>query len=310
MTASRFSAATLVVRDYDEAIAWFTEILGFVLLEDARRSETKRWVRVAPAKGGTALLLARTATPAQSARVGDQTGERVAFFLDTDDFARDHAAFLARGVNFVEAPRHEEYGTVAVFTDLYGNRWDLVERKAQPPDESSSFLFSEALPLLERTPATLHALLAGLPGAWIAANEGPGTWSASDVLGHLIHGERTDWITRTEHILKHGATLPFAPFDRDAMLRDGTGRPLATSLEEFAALRTSNLARLRGLQLTSVDLDRPGLHPALGTVTLGQLLATWVAHDLSHLAQIARVMAKRYRSAVGPWRAYLPLLDR
>ena len=126
----------------------------------------------------------------------------------------------------------------------------------------------------------------------------------------LIQGERTDWITRTEHILARGADLPFVPFDREAMLRDGTGRSLAELLDTFATLRTSSLARLAALRLTPADLDRPGLHPALGPVTLGQLLATWVAHDLGHLAQIARVLGKRYRETVGPWREFLPFLDR
>ena len=120
----------------------------------------------------------------------------------------------------------------------------------------------------------------------------------------------TDWITRTEHILARGADLPFVPFDREAMLRDGTGRSLAELLDTFATLRTSSLARLAALRLTPADLDRPGLHPALGPVTLGQLLATWVAHDLGHLAQIARVLGKRYRETVGPWREFLPFLDR
>ena len=115
---------------------------------------------------------------------------------------------------------------------------------------------------------------------------------------------------RTEHILAHGAAIPFTPFDREAMLRASGERPLPILLGEFAGLRAGNLARLRALGLGAADLDRPGLHPALGPVTLGQLLATWAAHDLSHLGQVARVMAKRYRDAVGPWRAYLPILDR
>jgi len=121
--------ATVVVRDYDEAIAWFTGKLGFTLTEDSDLGHGKRWVTVRPPRGDAGLLLARGANPVQQARIGDQTGGRVAFFLHTDDFARDHAAFTARGVAFVEAPRREEYGMVAVFTDLYGNRWDLVEQR-------------------------------------------------------------------------------------------------------------------------------------------------------------------------------------
>lgn len=130
--SGRIAALALVVRDYDEAIAWYTGVLGFALLEDTPLGGGKRWVRVAPRgdAGGTALLLARATTPAQEARIGDQAGGRVFLFLDTDDFARDHAAFAARGARFVEAPREEAYGRVAVFEDLYGNRWDLVERAA------------------------------------------------------------------------------------------------------------------------------------------------------------------------------------
>lgn len=146
--------------------------------------------------------------------------------------------------------------------------------------------------------------------AWTSAREGEGTWSAYDIVGHLIHGERADWIPRTEHILAHGAAVPFAPFDREAMFRESAGRSLAELLEEFDRLRAASLARLRSLELGEEDLDRPGRHPALGDVTLRQHLASWVVHDLGHLAQIARVMAKRYRDAVGPWRAYLPILDR
>jgi catechol 2,3-dioxygenase-like lactoylglutathione lyase family enzyme len=126
----RIALVTLVVADYDEAIAWYTGALGFELLEDSPRGEGKRWVRVAPrGAGATALLLARAADDHQRTRVGDQTGGRVGFFLETDDFARDHAAMRARGVRFVEAPRQEDYGTVAVFEDLYGNRWDLLEMR-------------------------------------------------------------------------------------------------------------------------------------------------------------------------------------
>ncbi len=125
----KIAHVALVVRDYDEAIAWYTGKLGFSVLEDTPLSPDKRWVLVAPEKPGTALLLAKAANAEQVARIGNQTGGRVFLFLHTDDFARDHAAFQARGVRFVEAPRHETYGTVAVFEDLYGNRWDLIERK-------------------------------------------------------------------------------------------------------------------------------------------------------------------------------------
>lgn len=125
----RIGTVALVVRNYDEAIAWFTGTLGFVLVEDTRIDDAKRWVVVAPQGGGTRLLLARAATPAQEARIGDQTGGRVFLFLETDDFARDHAAMRERGVAFLEEPRREPYGTIAVFADLYGNRWDLIEPK-------------------------------------------------------------------------------------------------------------------------------------------------------------------------------------
>ena len=174
----------------------------------------------------------------------------------------------------------------------------------------NAFRFDEATAVLERTPTTLRALLAGLPEPWIRATEGEGTWSPYDIVGHLIHGERTDWMTRTRHILAHGATSPFVPFDREAMLAEPSDRPLAELLDTFEGLRRQNLADLGALGLGPADLERPGLHPALGPVTLGQLLATWVVHDLGHLAQVSRVMSKRYRDAVGPWRAYLPVLDR
>lgn len=126
---SLIGSVTLVVDDYDDAIAFYTGALGFDLVEDTQLDADRRWVRVAPTGGGTALLLAKAANDMQRARVGDQTGGRVGFFLETDDFARDHAAMSARGVRFAEAPREEDYGTVAVFLDLYGNRWDLLEPK-------------------------------------------------------------------------------------------------------------------------------------------------------------------------------------
>jgi len=161
------------------------------------------------------------------------------------------------------------------------------------------------LSLLTRTPATLNALLRDLPEAWTHQNEGGNTWSAFDILGHLIHGERTDWLPRAKIILQFGESQPFTPFDRLAQQRESQGKSLAQLLDEFAHLRASNLAELRTLNLKPEDFDRHGKHPALGIVTLSQLLATWAAHDLTHLHQLSRVMAHQYREAVGPWSAYL-----
>lgn len=170
------------------------------------------------------------------------------------------------------------------------------------------FQFDDALPVLRRTPAALRALLLDLPGPWIGATEGPGTWSPFDVVGHLIHGERTDWMTRVDHMLRHGDAIPFAAFDREAMFAASKGLSLSELLDTFGRLRTENLDRLVALGLTAADLARRGRHPELGVVTLGQHLATWVAHDLSHVGQVVRVMARQYATAVGPWRAYLPIL--
>jgi DinB superfamily len=164
--------------------------------------------------------------------------------------------------------------------------------------------------VLERTPETLRAMLAGLPSAWIDATEGPETWSPYVIVGHLIHGERADWITRARIILAQGADRRFTPFDRLAQFRESEGKSLGDLLDEFAALRAESLETLRGWHVTDAQLALEGEHPAFGTVTLRQLLATWVAHDLGHIAQTARVMAKQYREAVGPWREYLPVMDR
>lgn len=171
------------------------------------------------------------------------------------------------------------------------------------------FDLAEAVPVLRRTPAVLRALLEGIPERWVRADEGPDTWTPFDVVGHLVHGERTDWIPRAEIILAHGASRPFDAFDRVAMFEASRGKSLGELLALFAELRAANLARLEGMRLAPADLARRGRHPELGTVTLGQHLATWVAHDLSHIAQIARVMGKQYREAVGPWWPYLPMLQ-
>src|SRR4026209_1424625 len=174
--------------------------------------------------------------------------------------------------------------------------------------EGVDFRFDDALPVLRRTPAILSELLVDLPGRWTDAVEGPGTWSPFDVVGHLIHGERTDWLPRVERMLVHGDTIPFDAFDREAIFTASKGLSLADLLDTFEALRRENLDRLAALGLTDADLERRGRHPELGVVTIKQHLATWVAHDLGHISQIVRVMATQYSEAAGPWRAYLSIL--
>jgi len=171
-----------------------------------------------------------------------------------------------------------------------------------------NFDLQEALELLERTPRTLESLLAGLSGPWLSCREGEGTWSASEVLDHLIEAERTNWIPRAEWLLEHGETRPFPPFDRFAHLRHPPGRSTEERLAEFRELRAASVARLKALVDPDRDLGLRGRHPEFGGVTLAQLLSTWVVHDLTHIAQIVRVMAKRYREDVGPWAAYLKIL--
>jgi len=168
----------------------------------------------------------------------------------------------------------------------------------------------EALAVLERTPAALAAMLGGLPEAWLLASEGPDTFSPRDVIGHLIHGEETDWVPRLKVILEHGEAVPFTPFDRFAFRAASEGKTTAVLLERFAAARRQSLREVAGVGLDAASLARTGTHPALGRVTLGQLLAAWVVHDLGHVKQVVRTMAGRYREAVGPWREYLSILDR
>lgn len=172
------------------------------------------------------------------------------------------------------------------------------------------FDLAASLPVLERTPLVLRALLAGLPPSWTDATEGADTWSPYTVVGHLIHGERTDWIPRAQIIVAQGPARRFTPFDRFAQFRESEGKSLDQLLDEFARLRADNLQTLTRWQLTDAELALTGEHPELGEVTLRQLLATWVAHDLGHLSQVTRVMAKQYRDAIGPWRAYLSIMDR
>ena len=171
------------------------------------------------------------------------------------------------------------------------------------------FELKSGISVLERTPGTLRAMLSGLPDAWLDGTEGPDTWSPCVIMGHLIHGERTDWIPRARIILAQGPDRRFVPFDRFAQLHEER-KSLPELLDEFVALRAENLATLKGWSITKEQLGWDGEHPEFGRVTLRQLLATWVGHDLGHIAQTARVMAKQYRDAVGPWRAYLPVMDR
>ena len=170
------------------------------------------------------------------------------------------------------------------------------------------FRLDDAVEILSRTPNTLNTLLRDLPEPWILANEGTGTWSAFDVLGHLIHGEETDWVPRVKIILEHGDSRTFEPFDRFAQFEKSKGKTAIELLDEFETLRKRNLAALEQMKIMPDQLARRGSHPELGSVTLGELLATWVVHDLSHIAQATRVMCKQYSEAVGPWKQYLPIL--
>ena len=172
-----------------------------------------------------------------------------------------------------------------------------------------NFNLKHAVKVLSKTPVLLTELLQELPDDWTHANEGPDTWSPFDVVGHLVHGERTDWIPRIMIIMNDSDQKTFAPFDRFAQFEESKGKTLGQLLDSFRALRKENLSILKGLDLTESDLKRPGVHPSLGPVTLKEVLATWVAHDLGHIVQISRVLAKQYKEEVGPWTEYLRVLD-
>ena len=173
-----------------------------------------------------------------------------------------------------------------------------------------NFDLDHAIGILQRTPLVLRALLQDLPSEWVDRSEGEKTWSPYDVIGHLIHGERTDWIPRARIILSDGEARAFEPFDRFAQLEASKGKSLEELLSTFKTLRTENLRALKDMNLTRVDLNKTGSHPELGRVTMGQLLATWASHDLDHLVQIGRTMAVQYRDAVGPWRAFLSVMKQ
>lgn len=171
------------------------------------------------------------------------------------------------------------------------------------------FELNRTIEILERTPLALEQLLSGLSEEWTANNEGPDTWSPFDIMGHLIHGEKTDWIPRL-HICLQETQGTFTPFDRFAQFDESKGKTMADLLQEFKYLRATNLALLRAANVQLEDLDRKAAHPDLGEVTLRNLLSTWAVHDLGHIAQISRVMAKQYSDEVGPWKAYIPILSK
>ena len=173
-----------------------------------------------------------------------------------------------------------------------------------------NFNLKNSIEVLQRTPLTLEQMLSGISEPWILSNEGPDTWSPYDVLGHLIHGENTDWIARLEIILSDGPNKTFASFDRFAQFTECTGKTMADLLQEFKQVRQDNIKILQSKNLSAADLAKTGIHPKFGQVTLAQLLSTWVAHDLDHIFQIARVMAKRYTADVGPWIEYLRILKQ
>ena len=171
------------------------------------------------------------------------------------------------------------------------------------------YSLENSIEILERTPAVLKTLLSNLNDGWIMNNEGPETFSPYDVIGHLIHGEKTDWVARTKIILEFGLSKPFEPYDRFAQFDDSKGKTLTQLLDEFETVRKENLFWFKGLNLSETDLDKKGMHPKLGEVTLRNLLATWVVHDLTHIAQITRVMAKQYKEEMGPWPEFFRILS-
>ncbi len=200
---------------------------------------------------------------------------------------------------------------IRIFMEPALSRLSPKRRDMHPPrmESLTGFSLAEALALLTRTPATLSALLRGLPDMWVRRNEGRDTWSAFDIVGHLIVGERTDWMPRLRIILEKGEARQFDPVDRLAQFDESQGKSLDQLLDDFARLRSENLSALQTLNLQPEDWTRRGKHPSLGVVTLSELVATWAVHDLTHIHQLSRVLAHQYRNAVGPWSAYLGVLQ-
>jgi hypothetical protein len=279
---------------------------GSLQHEEVQRATFNRVLSASPDElVGFALTQVRIADASRAAALGRTHHGNVVASRD----AGSRVAGMLLEISESELAAADAYerqdGYVRVAAPLASGRpaWMYVHKQV-----TMDFRFDEGLPVLERTPRVLRELLAGLPDSWTNATEGAGTWSAFDVVGHLIHGERTDWLPRVEHILRHGDEVPFPPFDREAMFEASRGRTLPELLDEFASARAGSLARLAALKLTDADLARTGRHPEFGVVPMREHLATWVAHDLGHLAQIVRVMARQYSDAVGPWRQYLSLL--
>jgi len=173
-----------------------------------------------------------------------------------------------------------------------------------------NFTIEKSIEILERTPGVLRAMLQGVSVDWTSTNEGEETWSVYDIVGHLIHGEKTDWMTRAAIILSENAGKEFTLFDRFAQFEESKGKSLQDLLDEFKILREKNIENLLSKNITANELQEKGIHPAFGEVTLAQLLAAWVVHDLNHISQISRVMAKQYKGAVGPWIKYLKILQQ
>lgn len=204
------------------------------------------------------------------------------------------------GIDFPPPINHPEY--------YYGFIGVAIAWQVAFIINTMEFQLDDAIRILDRTPAVLRAILNGLTPDWISNNEGEETWSPYDVIGHLLHGERTDWIPRARIILEEGEERPFEPFDRQAQFDEGNARTIDELLKSFEELRNKNIETLKEMDLREEDLERRGKHPELGIVTLKELLATWVAHDLSHIVQITRTMARQYKSEVGPWKAYLSVM--
>ena len=168
----------------------------------------------------------------------------------------------------------------------------------------------KSIQVLERTPKVIKEMLTGIDDVWINSNEGGESWSPFDIVGHLIHGEKTDWIARIKIVLEQGEKNTFDPFDRFAQFEESKGKTIDQLMDEFEQLRIQNLAAFKAFNIRPDQYDLKAMHPSLGEVTLNNLLATWVAHDLGHIAQIARVMAKQYKDEVGPWYEYIPILHK